>query len=99
MVVAYAAAPQPAANSPRRPVESLHCLDADYQVGPVPQPSAIFRLASDPSRSPVEALPALSLMAVGKIHGLWSRAPREGPFPFSFLSGLSPHLFLSVLRI
>lgn len=85
-------------DSPDRPAPNLHCDDPDYQIGPMAQTS-IARLGPLAYEVPLNDSSLSGSVASGGTNDLWLRAFFEKFPSFSFLSGISLHLFLSVLRI
>jgi len=86
-------------NSPHHPAPNLHCLDLDHQIGPMAQVSSVSRLVPFTGSVLLKESPFSGSVAPGATNALWLRALFEKFLSFSFLSGISYHLFLSVLRI
>ena len=75
---------------------TLHCPDLHFEVGP---PVLAFSLALFPDRAPVGRSLVTGSGLTDGTADLWLRSLFKRYPSFSFLIGLSPHLFLSVLRI
>ena len=86
-------------DSSHHPAANLQCPDLRHQIGPMAQVSSAFRLAPYPGNALLKGSPFSRSVASNEIRDFWLRALFEWFPSFSFLSGLSRHLFLSVLRI
>ena len=85
---------------PPHPRETkLHCLESLHQIGPMMQSSTSPRLAPLTEGVPLKSFPSRASAASCDLKDFWLRASFGKFSSFSFLSGLSPYLFLSVLRI
>lgn len=84
---------------PQHPAPKLHCLDSRHQIGPMLQPSSRLRLVhfTDEVSLKLPLSPGSVVSSTTKdfrLGALFEWSPS-----FSFLSGLSRHLFISILRI
>ena len=86
-------------DSSHRPAVNLHCPDLRHQIGPMALVSSASRLAPYPGNALLKGSPFSGSVALNKTKDFWLIAFFGQLLSFSFPSGLSYYLFLSVLRI
>jgi len=89
----------PFLHSNHRLVERVHCLDSHHRIGPMGQPSSVFRLAPSDEGTALKFSLLTRSASSRETKASWLSALFERFLQSSSPPGLSRYLLLSVLRI